>query len=133
SERSGTPWDHEFRIRARDGNEKWVRINAEIERTGKSIDWYGYIADISVRKRQEMEIEKLAFFDPLTRLPNRRHFMDRMQALLAEDYGRRLALIYIDLDNFKGLNDSLGHDIGDRLLVQAAERRGGVVAGRGMV
>ncbi len=133
SERSGTQWDCEFRIRARDGTEKWVRINAEIERTDQSIDWYGYIADISARKRQEMEIEKLAFFDPLTGLPNRRQFMDRMQRLLAEDHGRRLALLFIDLDNFKGLNDSLGHDVGDRLLVQVAERLGDVVSGRGMV
>jgi PAS domain S-box-containing protein len=70
-----TPWDHEFRIRSRDGEEKWVRVNARPEAENGDITWHGYLSDISSRKRQEMEIRKLAYFDPLTRLPNRRMFI----------------------------------------------------------
>jgi diguanylate cyclase (GGDEF)-like protein len=135
SGRSGAAWDCEFRIRTRNGAEKWVCINAEIERSADRTDWYGYIADISARKRQEMEIETLAFFDPLTGLPNRRRFMDRMQRLATAARGGAMqaALLYIDLDNFKGLNDSQGHDVGDRLLVQVAERLRRCVSERDMV
>jgi len=135
AERQGTSWDCEFRMRARDGVEKWVRVNAEIERTGDRVDWYGYVVDTTARKLQEMEIETLAFYDPLTGLPNRRRFMARIQQLLAPDGGvvRQSALLFIDLDNFKGLNDSQGHDIGDLLLVQVAERLRACVSASDMV
>ena len=80
--------------------------------------------DISERKRAEDEIQRLAFYDSLTRLPNRRLLMDRLRHALASSArnGRNGALLFIDLDNFKTLNDTLGHDKGDLLLQQAAER-----------
>ncbi|MEZ5781862.1 MAG: EAL domain-containing protein [Rhizobiaceae bacterium] len=117
-------WDHEFRIIARDGAEKWVHLLAHPELVPAGIKWHGYLADISVRKRQELEIEELAFFDPLTRLPNRRRFFQRMSESLArcaerKEYG---ALLFIDLDNFKTLNDARGHDVGDRYLIEVAAR-----------
>ena len=119
-----TPWDHEFRIRARSGEEKWVRVNARPEAENGDITWHGYLSDISARKKQEMEIRQLAFFDPLTGLPNRRMFMDRMARATAncEARGDFAALLFIDLDNFKTLNDTQGHDVGDEFLVQVAKR-----------
>lgn len=117
-------WDHEFRIRAKDGVEKWVRVTAQPELVNGDMLWHGYFNDISVRKRNEMEIEALAFFDPLTKLPNRRLFMDRIAQAVAGTHKRRDngALLFIDLDNFKTLNDTQGHDVGDAFLVQVAER-----------
>jgi len=80
--------------------------------------------DISERKAAEDEINHLAFYDPLTRLPNRRLLLDRLQQALASSarLGREGALLFLDLDNFKVLNDTLGHDIGDLLLLQVALR-----------
>lgn len=117
-------WDHEFRIRSRDGTEKWARVTATPEFQDGDIIWHGYLNDISVRKRHEMEIEKLAYFDPLTDLPNRRLFLHRMaQAIVgSERRGDHGVLLFIDLDNFKTLNDTQGHDVGDAFLVQVAER-----------
>ncbi|HHZ08915.1 MAG TPA: EAL domain-containing protein [Rhizobiales bacterium] len=121
---NGSEWDHEFRIRDRDGREKWLRITATPEIGASSITWHGYLTDISVRKRYEMEIEELAFFDPLTKLPNRRLFMRRMTQAIAgcAARGDDDVLLFIDLDNFKTLNDTQGHDIGDAFLVEVAER-----------
>jgi diguanylate cyclase (GGDEF)-like protein/PAS domain S-box-containing protein len=80
--------------------------------------------DITERKRVEAEINLLAFHDPLTHLPNRRLLIDRLQQALASSVrsGKTGALLFIDLDNFKTLNDTLGHDIGDLLLQQVAQR-----------
>jgi len=80
--------------------------------------------DISERKAAEQEINNLAFFDTLTQLPNRRLLMDRLKRALTfgARSGRDGALLFIDLDNFKTLNDTLGHDIGDLLLQQVAQR-----------
>ncbi len=84
----------------------------------------GIMTDITERKAAEDEINHLAFYDPLTRLPNRRLLLDRLrQALAAITRSRREgALLFIDLDNFKTLNDTLGHDVGDLLLQQVAQR-----------
>lgn len=119
SRRTMCPLDAEFRV-VRNGEPHWVRMMAKPEAIGETITWHGYVTDVSIRKRQEMEIEKLAFYDPLTGLPNRRLFMERMQSALKDcAHGRRLgALIFIDLDNFKALNDTKGHDIGDEYLVK---------------
>ena len=85
---------------------------------------YAFVRDITVMKQAENQIRRLAFFDSLTQLPNRQHLLDRLQQALeasrtSQHYG---ALLFIDLDNFKLLNDTLGHDMGDRLLVIVAQR-----------
>ncbi|CAA7620899.1 Diguanylate cyclase/phosphodiesterase with PAS/PAC sensor(S) (fragment) [Candidatus Terasakiella magnetica] len=80
--------------------------------------------DVTERKAAEAEIQSLAFYDPLTQLPNRRLLRDRLRQAMASSADNRhyCALLFIDLDNFKTLNDTLGHDIGDLLLQQVAIR-----------
>ena len=93
------------------------------------------ITDISRRKAAEEEIRNLAFFDSLTQLPNRRLLMDRLtQALLSfKRSGSIGAVMFIDLDDFKNLNDTLGHALGDKLLVQVADRLSSCVRERDTV
>lgn len=93
------------------------------------------IEDITERKRSEEEIHHLAYFDPLTHLPNRRLLMDRLGRGLIASKRRRTfgVLMILDLDHFKGLNDSQGHDVGDRLLVDAAKRISACVRGEDTV
>ena len=122
--RAGGSWDQEYRITLRNGTAKWLQINAKAEPVEDSVVWHGYISDITARKKTETRIEKLAFIDPLTGLPNRRMFMDRMASALAacRERGTSGALVFIDLDNFKSLNDTRGHDVGDAFLVEVAKR-----------
>jgi len=84
----------------------------------------GSVLDISDLKEAQSELEKLAFYDPLTSLPNRRFFKDhlRFRIASAKKKGIRLSVLMIDLDNFKRVNDSLGHDAGDQLLTEVGER-----------
>ena len=88
------------------------------------VDLYGTLQDITELRQAEERIHQLAFIDSLTRLPNRELFKDRLsEALkLAKRYGRQLALLFLDLDNFKRINDTLGHPVGDLLLQATAER-----------
>ncbi len=80
--------------------------------------------DLTERKAMEDQVRQLAFFDPLTKLPNRRVLEDRLKLTMASSSrtGRYGALIFLDLDNFKPLNDSHGHDAGDLLLIEVAQR-----------
>ena len=86
--------------------------------------WVAVGRDITQRKNAEDMIRHLAFYDPLTDLPNRQLLLDRLQKalLLSVRSGQYGALMFIDLDNFKILNDTLGHHIGDKLLQQVAHR-----------
>jgi len=86
----------------------------------------GISTDITEYRDIQEEMHRLAFFDPLTQLPNRRLLLDRLRHALAQHArtGHEGALLFIDLDNFKYLNDSFGHEIGDHLLKQVAERLG---------
>lgn len=99
-----------------------VQLNA-IELDGKRVI-HGTVRDITERKLAEQKIHQLAFFDPLTGLPNRRLLMDRLQQALAVSArnAHHGAVLFIDLDNFKTLNDTKGHEIGDVLLHQVASR-----------
>lgn len=94
------------------------------ERPGEPREVVSLANDITERRRLEEEVRQLAFFDPLTRLPNRRLLHDRFGCNLAaaRREGRHGALMFLDLDNFKPVNDTLGHDVGDLLLVEVAQR-----------
>jgi diguanylate cyclase (GGDEF)-like protein/PAS domain S-box-containing protein len=80
--------------------------------------------DITERKKADAEIHRLAYYDPLTQLPNRRLFQDRLSQAMAgcRRSGQHAALIFLDIDDFKTLNDTRGHDVGDRLLVEIGQR-----------
>ncbi|MFB1488591.1 MULTISPECIES: EAL domain-containing protein [unclassified Thiocapsa] len=103
---------------------EWLTVTAVPGPDGRITHYVGTLSDITQRKAAEEEIRELAFFDPLTRLPNRRLLLDRLNLALASSrrHGDCGALFYIDLDDFKTLNDTLGHDQGDRLLQQVALR-----------
>jgi diguanylate cyclase (GGDEF)-like protein/PAS domain S-box-containing protein len=91
--------------------------------------WVAVGRDITERKRDEEKIQYLAFYDPLTQLPNRQMLLDRLDEAVGEHaHGRDGALMFIDLDNFKVLNDTLGHQKGDLLLQQVARRLRNCVA-----
>ena len=131
-----TPWVMEFRVRREDGREIWVELNAMPEREADgSCLWHGFLMDITEKKLSEYKIHSLAFFDPLTELPNRRMLKERVEESKARcgKYGTLSAVLFIDLDNFKNLNDTRGHGMGDELLVQIANRLRLCVGGAGTV
>ena len=119
-------WQGEIWDRRKNGEEyqKWLTTSAVKDATGKVTNYIGTQYDITERKLAEARINELAFFDQLTGLPNRTLMHDRLrQAMKAsERSGTYGALMLIDLDNFKTLNDTLGHDMGDLLLKQVAQR-----------
>jgi diguanylate cyclase (GGDEF)-like protein/PAS domain S-box-containing protein len=106
--------------------EGWVNITCAPSQdgSGKIVGGIAIVQDVSERKVAEDQIKNLAFYDPLTNLPNRRLLLDRLHYALASSArsGREGALLFIDLDNFKALNDTRGHDMGDMLLRQVAQR-----------
>lgn len=113
--------------RSLDGRSELVFLSVKLplrDGNGKIYALCGISTDITEHKKNLEKINQLAFYDPLTGLPNRRLLLDRLQQALAK-HARGLqqgALLFIDLDNFKDLNDTLGHDMGDQLLQQVAER-----------
>lgn len=123
--RSGT-WQGEVWNRHKDGRvfPEWLSITAVRSAAGEVTHYVGACVDITARKQAEEEIRRLAFYDPLTGLPNRRLQHDRLQQAVVASArsGQYGALLFIDLDNFKTLNDTLGHALGDQLLLQVAGR-----------
>lgn len=123
---SGESWHAEVCNRAKDGHLYWVdaTIAPYMGDDGTPESYITISTDISQRKAAEEKSHHLAFYDQLTHLPNRRLLLDRLtQALAASTRsGRHGALLFLDLDHFKVLNDTLGHDVGDLLLLQVAER-----------
>ncbi|NMM21415.1 MAG: EAL domain-containing protein [Rhodoferax sp.] len=118
--------DFEMQRRRADGSLKWVAISGSpiFDAEGRFKGYRGIGRDISAHRLDKEKIERLAFYDVLTDLPNRRLLMDRLQQALVTS-GREKstgALLFIDLDNFKDLNDTQGHDVGDLLLKQVAQR-----------
>jgi diguanylate cyclase (GGDEF)-like protein/PAS domain S-box-containing protein len=122
----GSAFRREYRFLRADGEWLWVLVQAQPETgpQGGVSGFIGSLTDISQQKAQQALIWQQAHFDALTGLPNRRLLNDRLQQELrhAERNGHRLALLYLDLDLFKEINDTLGHTAGDRLLQLAAER-----------
>jgi diguanylate cyclase (GGDEF)-like protein/PAS domain S-box-containing protein len=117
-------WQCEYRVCAPGEATKWVLAHAvpEREQDGSTL-WHGYIMDVSEKKQSEAKIYELAYFDPLTKLPNRTMLRDQLRkALATKRHGRHGAVLFIDLDHFKVLNDTKGHHVGDLLICEVAQR-----------
>jgi diguanylate cyclase (GGDEF)-like protein/PAS domain S-box-containing protein len=126
-------WQGDFRLRSKDGSTlaRWLTISAVKSEAGVATHYIGTFYDVSEQKKAEDKIKELAFFDQLTGLPNRTLLLDRARQAMKSNArnGTCAALVFIDLDNFKTLNDTLGHDIGDILLKQTAIRLAGCIDG----
>lgn len=117
----------EFRLRCKDGSWKWTLSRGMVvshDANGKPLRMIGTHTDISERKVVEAQVIHLAHYDQVTRLPNRILFLDRLQYEIKKSPRNRqnITLMYLDLDNFKEINDTLGHDMGDLLLKETAGR-----------
>lgn len=114
----------EVRVRTASGRNKWVLLRCKglKAETGEARHFAGSITDIDDRKTREAEIESLAYYDQLTSLPNRTLALrEARQAIESLDGGKRCALVFVNLDNFKYINDTFGHAVGDKVLMQAAQ------------
>ncbi|MDH4327831.1 MAG: EAL domain-containing protein [Nitrospira sp.] len=120
------PCDIDHRILLPNGEDFTVNLQAEavFDDQLRAVTIVGTAKDISERKRSEREIHRLAYYDSLTGLPNRVLFKDRLTQALAHArrYQSTLAVLFLDLDRFKVINDTLGHNVGDLLLKQVADR-----------
>lgn len=116
-------WKGEIWNRKKNGEvyAEWLTVTAIRNEVGDATHYVGTFTDITARKAVEAEIQQLAFYDPLTGLPNRRLLMDRLKQALAAGrrYQRLGAVFFIDLDYFKTINDTLGHDRGDAQIGRA--------------
>jgi diguanylate cyclase (GGDEF)-like protein/PAS domain S-box-containing protein len=119
-------WQGEVWNRRKDGTvfPEWLSISSLHDEHGRVSNYIGVFSDISRQKSDQERIHFLAYYDALTHLPNRTLLADRFEqaAAMAQRSGRRLAILFIDLDRFKQVNDSLGHQMGDELLKVVAER-----------
>jgi diguanylate cyclase (GGDEF)-like protein/PAS domain S-box-containing protein len=133
---SRMPYDVEHRMRWGDGEYRWVHARAypRVGSDGEVIAWYGATEDIDERKIAEQRMSWMANHDPLTGLANRIQFRERLETALKRPAGKmRVALLLLDLDGFKLVNDTYGHDVGDELLVKTADRLRKVVGRDGLV
>ncbi len=123
---SGEPYVTEYRMRKKDGTWLWVRDEAHLVEGRDDIPpyWHGMIVDITARKEAEEQVAFLAYHDSLTGLANRALFQEMLEPALARARRHNLsvAVLFMDLDDFKQVNDALGHDMGDLLLKKVASR-----------
>ncbi len=121
--KKGAPFDLELRMVV-EGEDIWVRALGRADvRQGKTVKLYGAVQDITDRKRTEARLRELATTDGLTQLWNRQYFMELAEKELSRSvrYNRPLCLMFLDLDNFKAVNDSYGHQAGDKVLQALAQ------------
>ncbi len=124
--RSTGVWSGEIWDRRKSGEvfPTWLNISVIRDVAGEVAQYVGIFSDISKQKTTEEKLQELAYFDPLTSLPNRTLFHDRLEReiVVSRRNASPFVLMFLDLDRFKDVNDSLGHVVGDELLVQVAER-----------
>ncbi len=121
----GERFDTEMCMHLLDGSTQWLHLKAEVlDTASKDRELMGAIQDVSLAKKAESLIEYQANYDALTGLPNRALFRDRLDTALlaAQRHSTKLAVMFIDVDNFKSVNDNLGHDAGDALLIEVSQR-----------
>ncbi|WP_428623421.1 EAL domain-containing protein [Sedimenticola sp.] len=123
---AGMEWHGEVEVKLEDGSLEWMSLLiTPVKNAAQQITHFLAIKeDVTVRKQQEAKILYQAQFDSLTDLPNRALAMDRLSQIIAtaERHESKVVLMFLDLDDFKKINDSLGHEMGDKLLMQAAAR-----------
>ena len=121
----------EIRLVRRDQSHTWIQLLASAlhDRQGELLGYLGAISDISELKAAQIQMETLAFYDPLTGLANRRLFRNRLEKAVksVQRSDASMALMFLDMDQFKRVNDTLGHDAGDILLKEVANRLSAVV------
>jgi len=119
-------WEGEVWLKRKSGEKfpAWVGITAVRDDEGDLVSYVCFFSDISERKASEQRIHRLAYYDALTQLPNRTLFQDRLHSALqhGERHQEWVVLMFLDLDRFKPINDSLGHAAGDRMLKEVAVR-----------
>jgi len=120
------PLSTEYRLKARDGHYVWIRDAGVVvtEDDGTPLYLQGYLLDISPEREAEEQLRRQALYDPLTGLANRAHFNDRLARAIAavRSPAEKTAILFADVDGFKGVNDRFGHHIGDAVLCALADR-----------
>jgi diguanylate cyclase (GGDEF)-like protein/PAS domain S-box-containing protein len=131
--KTGEPFDLELPWDLPGEDRKWLHVVGQVQEIdGRPERVVGMLKDITQQKQDQSRVWHLAHHDPLTDLPNRRYFQQRLESSLGPEKSTT-ALVLIDLDHFKEVNDTLGHDVGDALLRAVAERLRQAAAGRAMV
>ncbi|MEO3678689.1 EAL domain-containing protein [Rheinheimera sp. FR7-31] len=116
-------WHHEYRVQDSSGKVRWLLGNAQPLRDADGVSWSGFITDVTARKAIDQQMQQLAYFDSLTGLFNRGKIQQQLQQLCDEaGTDGAVAVILLDIDQFKRLNDTQGHQAGDQLLIQLASR-----------